>query len=210
MKRAILTTVLCAGLPLGSSAAAAARGAAEEPRSRRNVAILVYPHASLLDLAGPADVFEGVRAEHGPQFDVHTVGTSREPVVCSILLSLRPEYTFDDCLVPDVVVVPGGPFPVDVQRIAEWRRDVAEQAEVVTGIEAALHGRGEALRRGSRPRERLRTPALPLGPRGDSRPARAARGAGRALQPPPTLPDAVERGRGSGSRAAPGAARERT
>lgn len=66
------------------------------------VAILMFDDVEVLDFAGPFEVF-GVSG-----FDVHTVAQESRPVLSRNKLSVNPDYNFEDCPMPNILVVPGG------------------------------------------------------------------------------------------------------
>jgi transcriptional regulator GlxA family with amidase domain len=75
---------------------------------QRNVAILIFDDAEVLDFCGPFEVFSvtGKRA-HSDPFNVYTVA---ENAVVSARnhLSINPTYSLETCPPPDILVVPGG------------------------------------------------------------------------------------------------------
>lgn len=77
---------------------------------QRRVAFLLFDAVEVLDFAGPFEAFgvTGWRSPPSP-FDVFTVAQSRKPVMARNNLSVNPDYDFDSCPTPDVLVVPGGP-----------------------------------------------------------------------------------------------------
>jgi transcriptional regulator GlxA family with amidase domain len=101
---------------------------------RRNVAILVWPGAELLDFAGPAEVFSA--AGHHRLFRVYTVGLNRDVVPTQGSVTVKPEFTLADCPPPDVVVIPGGNMtPVEGNRVVlEWVKQHASHAEIVMSV----------------------------------------------------------------------------
>ncbi|NDJ37037.1 MAG: DJ-1/PfpI family protein [Chloroflexi bacterium] len=73
------------------------------------VAILIFDDVEVLDFCGPYEVFSVTRRADGEQpFDVFTVAERSGPVLARNGLSVNPDYTFDDCPPPDILVVPGG------------------------------------------------------------------------------------------------------
>src|SRR5262245_10129799 len=71
----------------------------------RNVAIVLYRGVEVLDFSGPTEVFAS--AGRGA-FKVYTVAASTEPLMSQGVVKITPEYTFETCPTPDIVVVPGG------------------------------------------------------------------------------------------------------
>lgn len=74
----------------------------------RNVAILIFDEVEVLDFCGPFEVF-GVAGRHdSPKpFNVYTVA-EKSPVIARNGLSVNPTYMLDNCLQPDILLVPGG------------------------------------------------------------------------------------------------------
>jgi transcriptional regulator GlxA family with amidase domain len=102
--------------------------------SRRNVAILVWPGAELLDFTGPAEVFAAAGKHRF--FKVYTVGLSKEPLRTQGSVLVKPEFTLEDCPKPDVIVIPGGNMnPVSGNRaVLEWVKQHAANAEIVLSV----------------------------------------------------------------------------
>jgi len=74
----------------------------------RNVAILIFDDVEVLDFCGPFEVF-GVtgRSENPKPFKVYTVA-EKSPITARNGLSVNPTYLLDNCLQPDILLVPGG------------------------------------------------------------------------------------------------------
>jgi cyclohexyl-isocyanide hydratase len=68
-----------------------------------SIGMLLFPHVTLQDFAGPYDVF--IRADC---FDVYTVSENTNPMQCEGGLMLQAQYSFDDCPSIDILFVPGG------------------------------------------------------------------------------------------------------
>ena len=96
----------------------------------RNVAVFVYEKVELLDFAGPAEVL----AVAG--FKVFTVARSHEPIRSQGFLTVVPEFSFEDCPRPDILVIPGG----DGRKmsrdagVVEWVRGLAPGTEVTFSV----------------------------------------------------------------------------
>lgn len=67
------------------------------------VALFVPSGAELLDFAGPGEVFS-----QAPGFEVYLVGLTEEPVKSQGFLSITPNYSYNNCPRPDIILVPGG------------------------------------------------------------------------------------------------------
>ena len=105
-------------------------------RGRRNVAILVHAGAKLFDFAGPAEVFSTAHIPgKGRQFNVFTVGEYAQPLVCGSV-RITPEYSFDTCPRPDVVVIPGGQTAIAQGSVEalRWIKESAANAEAIISV----------------------------------------------------------------------------
>jgi putative intracellular protease/amidase/YHS domain-containing protein len=102
-------------------------------KPRKNVAIFVHEGVEVLDFAGPAEVFAA--AGRGA-FNVYTVAASEGDVVSQGFLTVKPRYTLANCPRPDVLVLPGGNtrVPLRDERVIEWIKKTAEDAEVVLSV----------------------------------------------------------------------------
>jgi transcriptional regulator GlxA family with amidase domain len=101
----------------------------------RNVAIVVYDGMEILDFSGPAEVFSSASNDSG-SFRVFTVATSKNMIVSQNFVKIEPQYTFSDCPMPDIVVIPGGnPHgSVDHDGISKWVGGLAPQLEIVMSV----------------------------------------------------------------------------
>lgn len=75
----------------------------------RNVAIFIFDEVEVLDFAGPYEIFTASGGRNGTevQFNVFTVA-EKSPITAKKSLIVQPNYLFDDCPKPDVLVIPGG------------------------------------------------------------------------------------------------------
>jgi transcriptional regulator GlxA family with amidase domain len=123
------------GLALLLIATAAPAGFAlpQAKLTKRNVAILIFDRAELLDITGPADVF--VSTASGNAFRVYTVAASRTAIRAGGLI-LTPEYTFTDAPRPDVVVLPGGHYhdAVNHEPTMAWVKRSSAEAEIILSV----------------------------------------------------------------------------
>jgi putative intracellular protease/amidase len=109
----------------------------EDPPVRtgpRNVAIVLYPGVELLDFAGPGEVFAGARTEKGPAFHTYTVARSKAPLQSMRFVTVTPQYTFEDCPKPDIVVVPGGDVPTEDQTLRAWVSARSKDTELMMSV----------------------------------------------------------------------------
>jgi len=67
------------------------------------IGMLLFPDLTILDLTGPYDVF--IRASC---FEVYIVSENTRLIKAEGGLSFKPDYSFDDCPLVDILFVPGG------------------------------------------------------------------------------------------------------
>ena len=124
---------------LPAIAICAALTVAEKPRTR-NVAIVLYQGAEVLDFAGPTEVFEAagyqgaVRGQ--PAFRVYTVAKSKAPIVSQHVVTIIPEFSIDDAPASDLIVIPGGdiaPLKDDPKMMA-WIERSTRSAEITMSV----------------------------------------------------------------------------
>src|SRR5437763_1778770 len=121
--------LLLSVLALGMVARPASAGPTAPATGKIRVAFALTEGATVIDFAGPWEVFQDVMAtgrgsahEDQMPFELYTVGESRAPVTGSGGLKLVPDYTFDDAPAPRVVLVGaqrGGP------KLTAWLKKVA-------------------------------------------------------------------------------------
>ena len=68
------------------------------------VAFVVSDNATLIDVAGPMQVFDQVQAPDKTEFQTFTVSETRKPIKAGTM-TLVPDYTFADAPEADIVVV---------------------------------------------------------------------------------------------------------
>lgn len=76
----------------------------------RNLAILMFDHAEVLDFAGPYEAFSVAEDVQTGQklFNVYMVAERARPVVARNGFTVMPDYTLFDCPKPDLILLPGG------------------------------------------------------------------------------------------------------
>jgi putative intracellular protease/amidase len=106
----------------------------------RNVAIVIWNGAEVLDWAGPSEVFEsaGHFAEIDGQraFNVYTVSKTTEPIVSQRFVKVTPQYSIEDAPHPDILVLPGGGTSSVLKdpEFLAWAGDVAREAEIAMSV----------------------------------------------------------------------------
>jgi len=97
-----------------------------------NIALLIFPRMTQLDMTGPFEVFARI-----PNARVHLCWKRIEPVVADTGLTVMPSTTYADCPPADVICVPGGPGQIDLMEDEEtigFVRRQGEQARYVTSV----------------------------------------------------------------------------
>jgi len=90
-----------------------------------NVAILLFNHAQVLDYAGPYDVFTSAGSKN---FNVYTVGATKEPITTMPNLSVNPQYSILDSPKPDILIIPGGMWTSVGEETLEWIKENSKEA----------------------------------------------------------------------------------
>ncbi|WP_158842297.1 DJ-1/PfpI family protein [Saccharothrix deserti] len=97
-----------------------------------DVAFVLYPDMTALDLVGPYEVLG-----HQPEVTAHFVAASLDPVRTDAGLTIMPTTTFDVLDRADVIVVPGGAAWAEVLEegvVAAWLRKVHPTATWTTSV----------------------------------------------------------------------------
>ena len=103
------------------------------------VAFVISQHATVIDFAGPWEVFQDVHvpsrgSSHEDQmpFQLYTVSEKTEPLRATAGLQLIPDYTFENAPAPKVVVVgaQAGRSPA----MYEWLKMRARDADVLMSV----------------------------------------------------------------------------
>jgi transcriptional regulator GlxA family with amidase domain len=105
------------------------------------IAIYVFPNVEVLDFAGPFEVFTTAsrvmqRQQQPAPFKVFTVARTLEPVTARAGLRVLPDFSFADCPVPDVLVIPGGVVDAELTdtSVIDWVTRNAEPAQLVASV----------------------------------------------------------------------------
>lgn len=103
------------------------------------VAFVMSESATMIDFAGPWEVFQDVTVESRGSsmeemmpFELYTVSDSRKPIRTSGGMQVIPDYTFDDAPVPRVVVI--GAQSGTSPKMYAWLRDMSTKADVVMSV----------------------------------------------------------------------------
>ncbi len=74
----------------------------------RRICIVLFDGAEVLDFCGPFEVFSVTGRRHGlTPFEVCTVAEKAKPIIARGGLSVNPSHSFETCLRPDILLVPG-------------------------------------------------------------------------------------------------------
>ncbi len=101
----------------------------------RNLAILLFDDAEVLDFCGPFEVFSVASRQTDPlAFNVFTVAEKMDAITARNGLSVNPDHSLADCPKPDVFLVPGGMGTrkeINNGPLIEWITRSADDAELV-------------------------------------------------------------------------------
>ena len=104
----------------------------------RNVGILLFEKAELLDFAGPYEAFSSAgRYDGAKYFNTFSVGEQKGSITSFNGLPCGIEYDFDDAPEIDILVVPGGQgtrTEIDNPVVIDWINEVAGKAELMTSV----------------------------------------------------------------------------
>lgn len=93
---------------------------------------LLYPHVTLLDVAGPAQVFSEMS-----DAEVRFISATREPVPTDAGVHLLPTDDFDSCPTLDLLCVPGGPGQrryLQDRELLRWVFERGASARYLVGV----------------------------------------------------------------------------
>ncbi len=134
------STLMCVAVLTWTMAFPSSADDAVEKEKRadvRTVAILVFNGMDIQDFAGPADVFFYVENPDGKAaFKQFAVAKSKKPITSQGFVKIVPNYTFDDCPKPDILVVPGGNVNgvMRDEETMKWIKDMGAQSEQVLSV----------------------------------------------------------------------------
>jgi len=103
----------------------------------RNLAILLFDDAEVLDFCGPFEVFSVASNQTAqPSFNVFTVA-KKSPILARNRLSVNPTYMLDTCPRADLLLVPGGlgsRREIHNDSLIDWISQKAHAAELVMSV----------------------------------------------------------------------------
>src|SRR5262249_45662122 len=96
------------------------------------VAFVLTEGATMIDFAGPWEVFQDTEVDGKEAFRLYTVSDARTPVGTSGGMKVIPDFTFDDAPPPRVVVIPaqGGRSA----KMLAWIRRMTVDGDVVMSV----------------------------------------------------------------------------
>ena len=102
----------CRALALLALLLVPALATAERKGYTRNVAIMIWNGAEVLDWGGPSEVFESAsrfgQAGGEPAFNVYTVSKSTDSIKSQRFVEVVPQYSIETAPAPDIIILPGG------------------------------------------------------------------------------------------------------
>lgn len=126
---------------------------------KRNIALLLFEDAEVLDFAGPFEVFSVTDELHDYRlYHLYTVSLDTAPLRAKNGLQVVPDYRLDSCPTPDILIIPGGSGTralLKLPRLLDWVRRTASgcthvlsvcsgslvlaQCGLLTGLAATTH-----------------------------------------------------------------------
>ena len=103
----------------------------------REIAFVLYPGLTVLDLVGPLQVLTMLQ-RLAPGYRTTVVWARREPVPTDAGVAVVPDRTFEEVPHPAIVLVPGGAIPtiraMSDPLVRDYVRSAAASAELVTSV----------------------------------------------------------------------------
>lgn len=104
----------------------------QQPPSPLSVGMILFPDLTLLDLAGPYDVFSRMPGVH-----VYLVASFLEPIRTDKGLTLMPDTSFENAPSFDILFVPGGPgqqLVMEDECFLDFLREQGQTARLITSV----------------------------------------------------------------------------
>lgn len=100
------------------------------------VAILVYDGVYLLDFCGPLEVFHDTMLDKLPAFEVILVAPTKHPIKSHTNTIITPDDSIDNCLKPDILVIPGGDLSIGQSnpKVGKWIQESALFAKITLSV----------------------------------------------------------------------------
>ncbi len=134
----ILPLGLAADRPSSASGSARPASADRAPADSAStsavpVAVLLDQGATVIDFAGPWEVFQDAEAANVPGFRLFTVAASKAPLRATAGLQIVPDCSFDDAPDARIIVMGAQGGNTNPAKIA-WIRKAAEKADIVLSV----------------------------------------------------------------------------
>lgn len=104
----------------------------------RNVAILLFNDAEVLDFAGPFEVFSVASQVHDFKlFNVFTIAQSKKPISAVNGLKVVPDYSIENHPKFDILIIPGGQGTtplLEEKEVIDWVKTVHSTTEITMSI----------------------------------------------------------------------------
>lgn len=94
----------------------------------KKVAVLIFPGVEIIDFTGPWEVFGAAGME------VYSVSSNDEAVRTSMGMKIKPDYTFKNAPVPDIVLVPGGNVDISDLTTVDWVLKTSKQSQYTMSV----------------------------------------------------------------------------
>ncbi|WP_028399408.1 DJ-1/PfpI family protein [Ectobacillus panaciterrae] len=107
---------------------------------QRIVGILLFNEVEVLDFAGPFEVFSLTTEPHSDNkpFLVKTVSQSGEMIKARNGLMVKPDYSFSDAPMFDILIVPGGYGAEEIEIhnsiVIDWIKHQAKKVEILASV----------------------------------------------------------------------------
>jgi transcriptional regulator GlxA family with amidase domain len=95
------------------------------------VAVVISEGVTVIDFAGPWEVFQDVDLQGRAAFQLYTVSEDTNPLQGSAGLKIVPEYTFENAPAPKIVVIPAQSGSANLHA---WLRNVSATADVTMSV----------------------------------------------------------------------------
>ena len=106
----------------------------------RNVAIVIWDGAEILDWGGPSEVFEAaanISSFNGDKaYNVYTVAKTTDPIVSQRFIKVVPQYSIETAPKPDIIVLPGGGTNnvLEDEAFLAWAGEAARECEIALSV----------------------------------------------------------------------------
>lgn len=104
----------------------------------RNVAILLFNDAEVLDFAGPFEVFSVASQVHDFKlFNVFTIAQSKKPISAVNGLKVVPDHSIENHPKFDILIIPGGQGTtplLEEKEVIDWVKTVHSTTEITMSI----------------------------------------------------------------------------